>query len=370
MPQTLLLATSAGRSARAFEEAHDEQHRGRADRPDPHDGPGASRSAWVGRRSTRAWSPGWGRRGSSTACRSRSPARSPACSPSPTRSDMTSTEVGLIASVYLDRPADRRAGVRADVGPARAQAAVDHHVAAVPARHRAGGVRHRPSHRLAGVLLRHPPDRRDGDRRPVRGDQLGDRRDDAVEVPGTGRHLDQRVVLGRRDPRLVRLAHLPQRLRRERRLAAGVPDGPGAGAGGHRRGPHPAREPAVAADPRPRRGGRGRAGEDRGRAGQAARAGERRSGDRARAGEAVRLPAVPPAGVPHLPEAGDPRRDVDDHPVVPVQRHLLHLRPGAHPVLRRQRDQRAGRTAWRSRSGTCSDRCCSARSSTPSAAGR
>ena len=61
-------------------------------------------------------------------------------------------------------------------------------------------------------------------------------------------------------------------------------------------------------------------------------------------GEAVRLPAVPPAGVPHLPEAGDPRRDVDDHPVVPVQRHLLHLRPGAHQVLRRLRHQ--GAVVW------------------------
>ena len=172
------------------------------------------------------------------------------------------------------RPADRRARVRTDVGPARAQAAVGLHVAPLPARHRAGGLRHRPSHRLAGVLLRHPVDRRDGHRRPVRGDQLGDRRDDAVEVPGTGRHLDQRLVLGRGDPRLVRLADLPQRLRRERRLAAGVPDGPGAGAGGHRRGPHPAGEPAVAAHPRPRRGGRGRAGEDRGSPRPATRAGE------------------------------------------------------------------------------------------------
>ena len=42
-------------------------------------------TGWVGRRSTRAWSPGSARRGSSTGCRSRSPARSRACSRSPTR---------------------------------------------------------------------------------------------------------------------------------------------------------------------------------------------------------------------------------------------------------------------------------------------
>ena len=170
------------------------------------------------------------------------------------------------------RRVDRRVGLREDVGPARAQAAVDDHLAVVPVRYRAGGRRHRPSHRLAGVLLRHALRGRDGDRRPVRGDQLGDRRDDAVEVSGTGRHLDQRHLLGRRDPRLVRLADLPQRLQCERRLAAGVPDGPGAGDGGHRRGPGPAREPAVVDDPRPPRGGRGRTGQDRGGAGQAARA--------------------------------------------------------------------------------------------------
>ncbi len=174
------------------------------------------------------------------------------------------------------RPADRCAGVRQDVGPARAQAAADDHPAALPVRHRDGRVRHRPSHRLAGVLLRHPARRRDGHRRPVRGDQLGDRRDDAVEVPGPGRHLDQRHLLGGGDPRLARLADLPQRLRRQRRLAAGVPPRSSAGAGGHRRGPGPAGKPAVADDPRPRRRGRGGNGQDRGSPGHAARAGRRR----------------------------------------------------------------------------------------------
>ena len=57
------------------------------------------------------------------------------------------------------------------------------------------------------------------------------------------------VVLGRSDPRLVRLADLPQRLRRERRLAAGVPDGPGAGAGGHRRGARRCRRARAGCSP-------------------------------------------------------------------------------------------------------------------------
>ena len=187
-----------------------------------------SRRAWIGsggRRSTPAWSPGWGRRGSSTGCRSRSPARSPGVLTQPYTLDMTSTEVGLIASVYLigqligalvfGRMSDQLGRKRRGL-----------HVAAVPVGHRARRVRHRTPHRLAGVLLRHPADRRHGHRRPVPGDQLGDRRDDAVKVPGPRRHLDQRLLLGRGDPRLVRLAHLPQRLRRQRRLAPGVPDGP------------------------------------------------------------------------------------------------------------------------------------------------
>ena len=62
-------------------------------------------------------------------------------------------------------------------------------------------------------------------------------------------------------------------------------------------------------------------------------------GDRDRAGDAVRLPDVPAAGVPPVHAAGDPRRDADDHPVVPVQRDLLHLRPGADPLLRRAVEQ-------------------------------
>ena len=57
--------------------------------------------------------------------------------------------------------------------------------------------------------------------------------------------------------------------------------------------------------------------------------------------QAVRLPGFPAPGVPRIPQTGDPRRDLDDHPVVPVQRDLLHLRPGAHRVLRCRREQGA-----------------------------
>ena len=104
--------------------------------------------------------------------------------------------------------------------------------------------------------------------------------------------------------------------------------------------------------------------------GRPARAGERRSGDRAGARDAVRLPAVPAAGVSHVSEAGDPRRDVDGDPVVPVQRHLLHLRPRAHPVLRRQRHQGAAVRPGVLRGQPRSVRSPWAGSSTPSAAGR
>ena len=48
----------------------------------------------------RAWSPGSAPRGSSTASRSRSPARSPGAQ-KPSTLGMTSTQIGLIASIYL-----------------------------------------------------------------------------------------------------------------------------------------------------------------------------------------------------------------------------------------------------------------------------
>ena len=40
--------------------------------------------------------------------------------------------------------------------------------------------------------------------------------------------------------------------------------------------------------------------------------------------------------------AGGPRRHADDHPVVPVQRDLLHLRPGADEVLPRHQQRGPG----------------------------
>ena len=124
------------------------------------------------------------------------------------------------------RTGGRRARTSEGSPTSSAQAAADRHAAPVPVRHRARRV-HGERRRLvlARLVLRHPVHRGDGDRRPVRGDQLRDRRDDALEVPRPRRHLDQRHLLGRRDPRLVRLSRLPQRVRAERRLAARVPAG-------------------------------------------------------------------------------------------------------------------------------------------------
>ena len=171
-----------------------------------------------------------------------------------------------------------------------------------------------------------------GHRRPVRRDQLRDRRDDAVEVSRPCRHLDQRDLLGRSDPRLLRLARLPERVRPECRVAARVPDGacprdrrdPG--------GKDSAREPALAHDSWPDGGGGARAGQDRGgraHVGPGAGACRRLAGARARSRKTLRLRHVPRAGLPYLPQAGGPRRDAHDHSVVPVQRHLLCLRAGA-----------------------------------------
>ena len=164
-----------------------------------------------------------------------------------------------------DRRDGRRTLLRAAVRQARPEAPPDHDVAPVPLRDWRGRLRHRPSHRLARLLLPDPVRGRGGHRRPVRRDQLGNRRDDAVQVQGTGRHLDQRHVLGRSDPRLLRLAHLPQRVRGQRRLAARLPDGPGARSRRDLRGPHAAREPTLADDARTHGGGGSQSPDDRGR---------------------------------------------------------------------------------------------------------
>ena len=123
--------------------------------------------------------------------------------------DMTSSQVGLIASVYLVGQVVGALVFGRTLRPAGPQAPADRHAAPVPVRHRARRV-HGERRRLAvaRLVLRHPVHRGDGDRRPVRRDQLRDRRDDALEVPGPRRHLDQRHVLGRGDPRLARLSRL------------------------------------------------------------------------------------------------------------------------------------------------------------------
>ena len=54
------------------------------------------------------------------------------------------------------------------------------------------------------------------------------------------------------------------------------------------------------------------------------------------ADRADRLPGPAPGAVHALPEPVDARRGPDDHAVVPVQRDLLHLRPGAGVLLPRQ----------------------------------
>ena len=72
----------------------------------------------------------------------------------------------------------------------------------------------------------------------------------------------------------------------------------------------------------------------------------------------------------HLPPPGGPRRDADDHPVVLVQRDLLHLRPGPDQVLPRHRQRGARVRAGVRGRQPGSARCCSATCSTPGAAGR
>ena len=67
--------------------------------------------------------------------------------------------------------------------------------------------------------------------------------------------------------------------------------------------------------------------------------GRRVQGHRDHPGRQHRLRRPRPHAVRPLPEAVHPRGLLDDHPVVPLQRHLLHLRAGAHQDLRRPGDR-------------------------------
>ena len=123
----------------------------------------------------------------------------------------------------------RRALLRQAVRSAWPKAAADHHAAVVPAGHRASGVRDWQPRRLAAVLLRDAFHRGDGHRRSVRA--INSAIDEMMpRSTRAGRHLDQRLLLGGGDHRLVRVVDLPERLRRQRRLATRLPDGAGAGA--------------------------------------------------------------------------------------------------------------------------------------------
>ena len=142
-------------------------------------------------------------------------------------------------------------------------------------------------HRLVPDLRAGAVLHRRGHRRRVLGDQLRDRRADPRAGARLGRPGDQRQLLDRYRGRRggVGGAAEPQVLRRRHRLAGGVRHGRGARAGRALAAPVPAREPALADDPRPRRRGRGGGGPDRGaRRGQHRRkAREARRDDRGQA---------------------------------------------------------------------------------------
>ena len=61
---------------------------------------------------------------------------------------------------------------------------------------------------------------------------------------------------------------------------------------------------------------------------------------RAPAHNGHRLPGAGQGAVPRVPVPCRARGHADDHPVVPLQRHLLHLHPGVGQVLRRGVDGR------------------------------
>ena len=213
---------------------------------------------------TRGWSPGWARAWILDGLQIAIASSVTGVLTQPSTLDMTSTVVGLIASVYLigaligalvfGRLSDQLGRKRLLITTLLLYLLGTGLAAFVTGHHTGWLVFFYATRLLAGM----------GIGGQYAGDQLRDRRDDAVQVPRQSRHLDQRVLLGRGDHRILRFAHLPQRVRGERRLAAGLPDGPRPGPGRHRGGTHLPREPSVAADPRPRRGGRSRAGQDRG----------------------------------------------------------------------------------------------------------
>ena len=245
-----------------------------------------------------------------------------------------------------DRRDGRRPGVRADVGPARPQAAADHDPAAVPARHRRWP-RSSPATTPAGWCSSTPPGSSPGMGIGGQYAAINSAIDEMMPSKYRGRvdiWINGTYWAGAIIGSFASLIFL-NAFADQRRLAAGVPDGPGAGAGRHRRRPHPAGEPALADDPRPRRGGRTRAGQDRGRRAQVGRRARRRSTTARRSAWCPRSSTATCVFLRlvfrEYPKRAILGRLADDHPVVPLQRDLLHLRAGAGQLLRRQRHQRA-----------------------------
>ena len=230
------------------------------------------------------------------------------------------------------------------VGQTRPAQAVHDYPGGVPDRQRADCGHLRCRARLGRLPVPDQVHRRDRDRRGVRSHQLRDRRDDPGPLPGPGRHRRKRHLLGRVDHRHPGLAAVPECDRPGARLAARLPDRPGPGRGHHLRPARAAGKPAVAADPR--RGRRSRTDHHGHRTAspgppwQAAAAAERQPGDRGPPGPPYRLPHLAAAAVHQLPAPRGAGRQPDDHPVVPVQRDLLHLHPGADQVLPRKRRRR------------------------------
>ena len=105
---------------------------------------------------------------------------------SPQTLDMTSTEIGLIASVYL---VGEIIGALV-FGRLSDQLGLRRLLMVTLLLYLLGTGGRRPHHRaspwLAALLLRDAAGGGHGHRRPVRGDQLRDRRDDAVQVPASG----------------------------------------------------------------------------------------------------------------------------------------------------------------------------------------